>query len=105
VQELKSENEAVLAEYNTVFEAFNAQVPDAVLQARSRRVDRAFTLTGQNSDDLYYMLEVNCRHRPPIKQLVAKVQALRAIVEDFDAKWLRLKRELKAKFEKYEPVK
>lgn len=59
-------------------------------------------------EELYYVIEVNCRHRPPIKELISRIRVLKSNLENYELKWQRLKVDLNQKVpkaKKYKAVK
>lgn len=90
------ENEELIVDYGVEFEVFDKMIPDAVLKARSKRIQR---MVHQNKpdpekEDIYYMIEVNCTHRPPIKKMVAKVREIKVKLDEYQHKWAKLKVDL-----------
>jgi hypothetical protein len=110
VEELNSQNNELLGEHGTVFEVFNPEIPDSVLKARSARIKKVVhqNVEDPSRENIYYMLTVNCTHRPPIKEMVAKIRVLKVALEQYELKWQKLKIDLNQKLnakKKYKAVK
>lgn len=99
VEELNSQNNELLGEHGTVFEVFNPEIPDSVLKARSARIKKVVhqNVEDPSRENIYYMLTVNCTHRPPIKEMVAKIRVLKVALEQYELKWQKLKIDLNQK--------
>ena len=77
------------------------------MKARSSRIKK---MVHSNTNDperenIYYMITVNCTHRPPIKEMVAKIRVLKVALEQYELKWQKLKVDLNQKLEKKKKYK
>lgn len=119
VEELARENDDLIKDHDEVQGEFDQEIPKLVFQARTKRQamnhkkatgnqsSPSGKMTEAEKADIYVMVSTNCKHRPPIKEMLAKVRELRAALDSYENKWAKLKMELNAKVvkKKYKAVK
>lgn len=101
-EELMNENELVKQEHDQIWPKFDSEIPQSVKKIRPKKRKPSTIDSGIPEDekrDIYVMISTNCRHRKPIKDLCAKVRALKAKIDDYDRKYAPLKAELQKKEE------
>jgi hypothetical protein len=101
-EELMNENEQVKQEHDQIWPKVDSELPQSVKKIRPKKRKPSTIDSGipeGEKGDLYVMLSTNCRHRKPIKDLCAKVRALKAKIDDYDRKYAPLKAELQKKEE------
>lgn len=85
--------------------AFDPDIPRSILNARHKRKihlarhphttrcapGRSFEFSEEQKEDIYYMIDVNGKHRPIIKELLLKVKEQGRNLDEFVEKWTDLK--------------